>query len=223
LRLGVLLDTSTSAKNSGLFVDTVAKSIQFVQMALINFNDQAFILTFADSPEATGFMNREQFLKFKLDVTPGGGTALYDSIVLACSERMMKLDASEPAHLVLIVISDGDDNRSHFSLDHTIAVAQQAGVVIFTISGRQIGVRRRGNHVLKALADATGGEFLSASRNEFPEVFRKIQQQIENTYVAIYTPADEQRDSHFRPVEIKISDKKLKVRAARGYFSRTTM
>jgi len=92
-------------------------------------------------------MDREQFLKFKLDVAPGGGTALYDSIVLACSERMMNIKPSEAAHLVLIVISDGDDNMSHFSLDRTTAAAQQAGVVIFTISSNQSGTRLRGDRV----------------------------------------------------------------------------
>ncbi len=219
LRLGLLLDTSTSATNSSPFEEAIGKSVQFVKMALINPQDKAFVLKFSKSAQATEFMDREQFLSFKLDVAPGDGTALYDSIILACSERMHNIRPSEAVHLVLIVISDGEDNRSHVSLVRTIAAAQQAGVVIFTISGDQSGARSRGHRVLKELADATGGESFAASRSELSEVFRRIQLEIANTYVAIYAPADDKRDNRFRPVEVKISDKKLRARAPRGYFS----
>ena len=220
LRLGLLLDTSTSATNSSPFEEAIGKSVQFVKMALINPQDKAFVLKFSKSAQATEFMDREQFLSFKLDVAPGDGTALYDSIILACSERMHNIRPSEAVHLVLIVISDGEDNRSHVSRVRTIAAAQQAGVVIFTISGDQSGARSaRPPCSEKELADATGGESFAASRSELSEVFRRIQLEIANTYVAIYAPADDKRDNRFRPVEVKISDKKLRARAPRGYFS----
>lgn len=219
LRLGLLLDTSTSTTNSNPFEEAIGKSVQFVKTALINPQDKAFVLKFSKSAQATEFMDREQFLSFKLDIAPGDGTALYDSIILACSERMQNIRSSEAARLVLIVISDGEDNRSHFTLVRTIAAAQQAGVVIFTISDDQSGARLRGRRVLKELADATGGESFAASRSELSEVFRRIQQEIANTYVAIYTPADDKRDNRFRPVDVKISDRKLRARAPKGYFS----
>jgi Ca-activated chloride channel homolog len=223
LRLGVLLDVSRSASQSPVFEEAVSKSISFVSTMLINPADKAFILKFTNSPQATGFMNKDQFSKFNLEFKPGGGTALYDSIVLACTERMMMAGPAEMLHLALVVISDGDDNDSHFSLDKTIAAAQQAGVVVFTISLNQNRLGDRGGHVLKALADNTGGEAFVPERSEIPGVFRKIEQHIENTYVALYTPADTQQDNHFRPVEVKISQKKLLVRAPKGYFSRPPM
>jgi VWFA-related protein len=93
--------------------------------------------------------------------------------------------------------------------------------MIFTISTSQSGAKLRGEHALRKLAQDTGGEFFAPSRAELPEVFGKIQQVIESTYVAIYKPADDKEDNHFRPVEVKILDKGLRVRAPKGYFSRT--
>jgi len=222
LRLGLLIDTSRSTANSDLFDDAVDKSIQFVRMALMNPQDKAFVLKFSQSPQATGFMDREQFLRFKMKVKPEDGTALYDSIVLACTERMINISASEPAHLVLVVLSDGEDNASHFSLDRTTAAAQQAGVTIFTISTKQSGTTPRGERALRELAEGTGGESFIPSRGELAEIFRKIQQEVENTYIAIYKPAADKTDNSFHSVEVRIYDKKLHARAPKGYFSRIT-
>jgi hypothetical protein len=127
LRLGLLIDTSTSTTSSSLFEDAVGKSIDFAKTALVNPDDKAFVLRFSGSPRATAFMNREQFLRFQLEVKPGAGTTLYDSIVLACTERMMKVSPTEIAHFALVVLSDGEDNASHFSLDRRLQLRSKPG------------------------------------------------------------------------------------------------
>jgi Ca-activated chloride channel homolog len=221
IRVGLLIDTSHSMR-SGIFKEAIVESTQFVRTVLTSSQDKAFVVKFDKITQATKFMNREQFMDFKLDVVPAGGTALYDSIVFASSELMREAGPATATRVVLVVISDGNDNQSHFGLEQAIAVSQQAGVMIFTLSTNEIGARSRGDRVLRELANATGGEAFFPTTTELPAVFHKIEQQIANTYVAVYSSTDEKQDNRFRPVEVKVSDKKLRTRAPKGYFSRPT-
>src|SRR5262249_39356983 len=84
LRLGVLIDTSNSERLSGLFWPEVQASADFVNHVVKSNEDRAFIVTFNELPKATAFMSRDQLFKFKIDVTLGGATALFDAVYLAC-------------------------------------------------------------------------------------------------------------------------------------------
>ena len=95
---------------------------------------------------------------------PGGGSALYDAIYLACTKR--SLVAGEPVdpRRVVIVIGDGNDNSSSKTLDQIVELAQRNLVTIYGISTASYGFDASGDASLVRLAKETGG------RVEYPLV-----------------------------------------------------
>jgi len=88
---------------------------------------------------------------------PGGGSALYDAIFLACgSHKLMKGEPIEPRR-IMIIIGDGHDNASQHSLAQTIQVAQRNLVTIYGISTQAFGSSKQGDEALQKLAIETGG------------------------------------------------------------------
>jgi VWFA-related protein len=181
--------------------------------------DKAFVASFALTPEVSAFMNRDELLKFKIDLTPGGATALHDAVVSACKERM-QADSTQPARRVLVVLSDGGDNMSHFTREETIATALRAGTVIFTVSTSESPNGNLDSSRLEQFADKTGGQaFLHLNRKDLPKVFSSIKEQIGNMYALTFVPAATGKAGDYRPIELKItSGKKTKLRAPKGYY-----
>ncbi len=101
---------------------------------------------------------------------PGGGSALYDAIHLACTRTdLVKGEPIEPRR-VLIVIGDGSDNNSKYTLDQTIEIAQRSLVTIYAVSTSAYGFHSEGAVNLERLANETGG------RVEYPleDVYKDV-------------------------------------------------
>jgi len=88
---------------------------------------------------------------------PGGGSALYDSIYMACTSR--KLVAGEPIEprRILVVIGDGHDNASKKTLDEALEIAQRNLVTIYGVSTVAFGFSNENDKNLIKLAEETGG------------------------------------------------------------------
>jgi Ca-activated chloride channel homolog len=105
------------------------------------------------------------------DLKPGGGSALYDAVYMACTNRtLIKGEPFEPRR-VLIVIGDGNDNSSSKTLQEVIEVAQRNLVTVYGISTVSYGFTSAGSSNLERLAVETGG------RVEYPlqEVYKDVQ------------------------------------------------
>jgi Ca-activated chloride channel homolog len=88
---------------------------------------------------------------------PGGGSALFDAIYLACTRR--KLIQGEPIdpRRVIVIIGDGHDNASKHSLGQVIELAQRNLVTIYCISTEAFGFANASEDNLVRLATETGG------------------------------------------------------------------
>ena len=75
----------------------------------------------------------------------GGGTALFDAIYHACNDKMLRDRPDHPVRRALVVLSDGEDNQSEFSLAQAIEMAQRAEVIIYAISTDDSGLILRGD------------------------------------------------------------------------------
>jgi len=139
LRLGVLIDTSNSQRASRLYRPGVAAINDLLSRALNGPEDKVFIVNFSSTVQATGFMGKDELLKFNTNANPGGATAFFDAVYFACKDRM-EADATQPARRVLVVLSDGGDNLSHVNHDEAITAALRAGAVIFVVSTGEQGV-----------------------------------------------------------------------------------
>src|SRR5215475_10182371 len=88
---------------------------------------------------------------------PGGGSALFDAIYMACTQRqLVKGEPYEPRR-VIIVIGDGHDNASKKSLDEVVEIAQRNLVTVYAMSTMAYGFDNPDQDVLERLAKVTGG------------------------------------------------------------------
>ena len=101
---------------------------------------------------------------------PGGGSALFDAVYKACTER--KLVQGEPVdpRRVIIVIGDGNDNSSNKTLNEVIEVAQRNLVTVYGISTLYSGFTTEGSDNLARLAEETGGRVEYPLNNPYKDV-----------------------------------------------------
>jgi VWFA-related protein len=101
---------------------------------------------------------------------PGGGSALYDAIYDACTNR--KLVQGEPVEprRVIVVIGDGHDNASKKTLNEVLELAQRNLVTIYGISTTAYGFSSDGDNNLVKLAEETGGRVEYPLQNVYKDV-----------------------------------------------------
>ena len=88
---------------------------------------------------------------------PGGGSALYDAIYMACTSReVVKGEPYEPRR-VIIIIGDGHNNTSSKSLAEVIEIAKRHMVTIYGFSTVAYGFENAEQDVLEKMAFETGG------------------------------------------------------------------
>ena len=222
VRLGLLIDASNSIRERFTFEQEAA--IEFLSQVLRPRFDQAFVLGFDTTPEiAQDFTDdTEKLAKGVRSFRPGGGTALYDAVYLACHDKLMKAAKNEGAvRRAIVIISDGEDNQSRYTRADTISMAQRAEVMIYAISTNISGQSSKGDQVLKEMADQTGGRaFFPFKLQDVAAHFTDIEKELRSQYFISYRPADFVADGRFRTIQIMASDsKKYRVRARKGYFA----
>ena len=101
---------------------------------------------------------------------PGGGSALYDSIYMACTSR--KLVQGEPfePRRILVIVGDGHDNSSKRTLAEALEVAQRNLVTIYGVSTVAFGFSSEDEKNLIRLAEETGGRVEYPLQNVYADV-----------------------------------------------------
>ena len=219
LRVGIMLDTSSS----------IRQRFQFEQQSAIDFllqvlhrNDRAFVEGFDIQIDlAQGFTNNVDLLDQGIHkLRPGGGTALFDALYSTCKDQMLTLREEVAVRKTIILVSDGDDNYSHALESDAIKECQRAETTIYAISTNVSPSKDKGDDVLKAMADATGGRAFYPTRIEdVASGFASIEEELRSQYLLEYTPADFKQDGAFRTIYLQANDRRYHVRAHTGYFA----
>jgi len=221
LRVGVLIDTSTSIRQRFKFEQQA--SIAFLQQTVKPQIDKSFVMGFDVTPDyKQDWTNNIDLLTTGIDaLRPGGGTALYDAVYSACRDKLLNVSrGQEPVRKAMVLISDGDDNQSHAYLDDAIKECQRAETIVYTISTNTSPSRDRGDDIMQKMADATGGRaFFPKSLEDMPSSFQAIQDELRSQYALVYKPADFKADGSFRTIYLFCLDRKYLVRTRKGYFA----
>ena len=221
LRIGLLIDTSNSIRDRLRFEQQAATD--FLSDTIRRGKDQAFVVGFDAEPQMVQDYtdNVEKLASAIHGLQAGGVTSLYDAIYFACRDKLLFFPPPEPyLRRMIIVISDGEDNRSEHTREEALAMAQRAEVTIFAISTNRTGAEQRGDKVLKRLAEQTGGHaFFPFEANDLAEDFRAIGRDLRTQFLLSYTSTNTARDGTFRNISIEPVDKSLHVRAKTGYFA----
>jgi len=159
LRIGLILDTSNSARRQLQFEKDAAQEFVFQMLQGRSSKNQIFLQTFdATSSFIQDFTNDPEGLNEKImDLKAGGGKALYDAIYTACKEKMLNLGPPAESRRVLVVVSDGLDLHSQHTLEEALSMAHKAETVVYTLGITAYGYDNPGDDVLREMADATGG------------------------------------------------------------------
>ncbi|HET9087085.1 MAG TPA: VWA domain-containing protein [Acidobacteriaceae bacterium] len=220
LRVGLMIDSSNSIRSRFHFEQSAAT--EFLLEILRPQFDKAFVMGFDVTPDITQpFTNNADLLSAGIrKLAPGGGTALYDAVYTACKTELLPLRGPTALRKAIILVSDGDDNQSHATLDDAVKMCQRADTIIYAISTNDSPTRDRGDEILKDMALVTGGSAFYPPRIEqVAEAFESIQDELRSQYSLVYKPADFKADGAFRPIFLTAYDKKYKVRVQKGYFA----
>ena len=159
LRIGVMMDTSNSARRQLSFEQDAATEFVFRMLEGRNTKNQIFLQTFdASTSLIQDFASDPELLNEKiLELKAGGGKAFFDAIYTACKDKMMHAGEPESTRRILVLISDGRDVQSQHSLDEAISMAHKAETMIYAIGNAAYGFGNPGDEILQALAEGTGG------------------------------------------------------------------
>jgi len=150
------------------------------------------------------------------------GTAFYDSIYYAVSEKLAK----ENGRRALLLFSDGEDNSSSHDMMTAIETAQSANVLIFAIRytekqhGKLTARNQYGMRVMDRISRETGGMHIDAEKIDAHTYFRQIAEELRTSYELGYYPTNAHKDATFHKVVVRPKRPGLAVRSKTGYFSR---
>jgi VWFA-related protein len=221
LRVGILIDTSTSIRSRFQFEQQSANEF-FLEM-LKSKNDRAFVMGFDVTPTVTqDWTNNIDGLETGVNkLRPGGGTALFDAVYTACRDKLLDVSRGhEPTRKAIVLLSDGEDNQSRVYLDEAIKECQRAETIIYAISTNWTPSRGKGDKVLTQMAQDTGGQvFFPPTVEEVSNSFKDIEEELRSQYALTYTPADFKMNGEFRTIYLYCNDRHYQVRARKGYFA----
>jgi len=212
ITLGLLIDTSGSEENRLPAEQEAATS--FLNQVLRK-GDEAMVISFgADVDLLSDFTDDRARLDRAIRSTrinapnvsltnPGPlppesrtrglrGTAFYDAVWVACSEKL----ATE-----------------------AIEVAERTDAVVHILLVHDPGYGTRPD-VARKMAEETGGRVIDVgSMKHLQEAFHQIAEELRDQYTLSYYPSNATRDGKFRKIKVETIDKELKVLARRGYYA----
>jgi len=174
ISIGIIFDVSGSMK------DKIATARQAANTFLKSGNpeDEYFIVEFANRPELMAdFTTDISKLQSKLILTQAKGqTAMYDSVYLG----LEKLKEGTNPKKALLLITDGEDNRSRYTFQQVKEFVKEQDVQIYGIGitddwNSQLAQGKTGRAMIEELTDLTGGRsFFPDSVYDLEDICTKI-------------------------------------------------
>ena len=161
----------------------------------------------------------------------GGGTMLYDAVLLAADELMRK----QSGRKALILLTDGVDTGSKVSLSSAIEAAQRADTLVYSILfedpeayGGGIGMGRigrvpmntpNGKRVLEQISRETGGRLFEVSKKQpLAKVYDEIDEDLRHQYSLGYSPDRTDTAGAYHRIRLTTKQKGLIVQTREGYY-----
>jgi Ca-activated chloride channel family protein len=256
--LGIALDISASMTEEKM--SSARAAIDRLVFDLLDKDDEFFFLTFSSRARMVqGWTKDKDAIRKAVDnVTPAGGTAIYDAVARA----LPIADEGQHRKKAILVISDGNDTNSEVSVATVRNMIRESDVLVYALGvdgtsrgdpvlsgnppppqwppfpwpgsgrGRRFpppmdpGGRRMpsaGERVnadaLRLMTDDTGG------RTEIVRGFKgldgataRLADELSRQYSLGYS-STEPKDGRWHPIRVEVRDRKLLVRARRGYLA----
>ena len=223
ISIGVIFDISGSMKDK----ISTARDAAVTFLKTGNPEDEYFLVEFANRPElAEDFTTDVTRLQNRLIFAPAKGmTAMYDSVYLG----LEKLKEGSNPKKALLLITDGEDNRSRYTFSNVKEFVKEQDVQIYSIGivenwNSQLGSGHSGRAMIEELSDLTGGRaFFPDSVYDLEDICTKIAVELKNQYWIGYHSTNGAKDGKWRKLRMKINPPKglprLNVRSKSGYYA----
>jgi Ca-activated chloride channel family protein len=223
ISVGIILDMSGSMKDKlGVALDAATTFLRTV----LNKDDEFFVVDFADRPRVAVDFTTE-ISRISDDVVTAharGSTALYDAVYLGLD----KLRDATNTRKLLLLITDGEDNRSRYTFSNIREYVQERDVQIYSIgivdpSNSPFVSEGEGRARIEKLTEFTGGQsFFPKSVYDLEDICFKLGIEIKNQYVIAYRSTNSTPDGKLRKLRVKAHARGpggLHVRARSGYYA----
>jgi Ca-activated chloride channel family protein len=223
LSLGLIFDTSGS----------MSEKLSKARDAAVTFlktgspEDEYFLVEFSNAPKVTEDLTTDisRLQNHLIFAQAKGMTSLFDAVYLG----LEKLRSGTNTKRALLVITDGEDNRSRYTFSDVKEFARERDVQIFAIGivepvSSVLVEGSNGRAIIEDLVGITGGRaFFPESVYELEDICAKIAVELKNQYVLGYHPSNTEKNGKWRKIHVKVSPPKglssLSVRSKRGYYA----
>ena len=222
--IGIILDLSGSMEH---WLDGSRAAIE-QSLKAADPRDEFFLVTLKDRAqlEVPFTSNRQEIIQRMIPMTSKGPTALLDAIYLGLSE----MHQARYQRKVLLLITDGGDNRSRYSDDEVGKFARESDVQVYALmphppgAGRATPEEAAGPDLLRKFCDVSGGHlFAVGSPQGLVENAAGLALLLRSQYVLGYEPTNRARDGKWRKIKLRLQRPKgspyLNVYAKTGYYA----
>ena len=226
LSIGILFDESGSMD----YKLRTSRDAAAQLLNALNKQDEAFLVEFADLAKVSvGFTGHTDEIRGALrNAQAGGLTAMLDAI----DSGLLEMKKAKNSRKAVVIVSDGGDNRSHYTAAQIESLVREADVQIYAMgvfepffSFKSTPEEISGPRLLSEIAAQTGGRaFAAAVAGDMPSVGTRIAIELRNQYVLGYYPKNKARDGKYRNVRVQVSQppdlgSSLKVHWRLGYYA----
>ncbi len=224
--IGLLVDVSSSMSDK----ISTAKDAAVAFLKTSNPQDEFFLLTFADLPKVDAeFTSDVSEIQNRLAYKVAkGATTLYDAVYLA----LEKMKQPQNPKKAILLITDGEDTRSRYSVINVRNAVRESDVQIYAIGivssyYSDFAQGRTGRTVLEEMTEITGGKaYFPNSVYELENICTKIAIELKNQYLLGYSSTNSAKNGRWRKIKVRLNAPKglppLSVRAKTGYYAPTS-
>jgi Ca-activated chloride channel homolog len=216
--LGVLLDASDSMRGQPI-VDARSAVDRFVG-GLLESGDEVFMAAFNHKPHLVAPWTQPPLaLRGRLDAfRPTGGTAIYDALVASAP----MFDYRVHTRAALVVISDGADTASDFTLRQARNILRRTDPFVYAIAidapGSLASTRVNPESLREITGQSGGYTEVVQSVEEVGPATERIANELNKQYMLGYV-SSRPPDEGWRAIRVKVKERTYFIRARRGYYS----
>jgi Ca-activated chloride channel homolog len=216
ISVGIIFDVSHSMSDNNNIRKAKRAFARFLQLG--NRGDEYLLITFNHVVKLVqAFTDESSYLENDIAFQkPGGNTAVFDAVYMGLGE----VKAGRNDKKALILITDGEDNRSRYTPIEVREFSRECAVQVYAIG--QHGRLGYGGGILENIASFSGGRvYFPRTFNELEYYIDLIHAELRNQYLLAYVPTNTAHDGKWRKIKVKVETpegfSKLKVRARQGY------
>jgi VWFA-related protein len=218
--VGLVVDFSRSMRaQQDLVASAIAEFSSYLQPAdelfLVLFNEA---ILFESEPRLLSMMSPTDIAKRISATRADGQTGLYDALLKGAALAQH----GQLSRRVLVILSDGADTASKASLDRAVDAVHSSNLLIYSVGLPDPRSVVTGSGVLKRLAEATGGFWVSEPNPaELHSFFERVSADIRARYVigymAVEPPAGKSETRTLSVDIVKPAVRNLRVKARKQY------